>query len=386
MMITWIALGVIAYAYVGYPLILWLVARTRRGPPAPEPPGTWPAITVTIPVFNGARAIAQALDAVLAADYPGPRQVLVVSDGSTDETEQLVHEYAVRGVELYAVPTRIGKTAAETLALTEVRGTIVVNTDASVRLHPGALRALVTALADPEVGVASSRDVSVGSAASTVEGEHGYVGYEMWLRALESRVYGIVGASGSLYAIRAELHRRVLPPHLTRDFAAPLTARLHGLRAVSVPEAICFVPRGRARQHEYRRKVRTMTRGLVTLWYHRALMDPRHYGLFAWMLASHKLVRWLTPPALVVAVLPVALGAGVHGWPRALLGAGVVIAGAGWWWPGAHAPAWLALPAYAAGTVVAGLHAWWYALAGPSMATWDPTDRGGATTPRGGPA
>src|SRR5437879_13251472 len=113
---------------------------------------------------------------------------------------------------------------------------------------------------------------------------------------------GIVGASGCLYAIRAGLHREFVPENLSRDFAAALIARRHGLRAVSVPEAVCFVPRGASLRQEYRRKVRTMARGLRTLWALRALLNPLRYGLFAWMLWSHKLCRWLVPWAALVAL------------------------------------------------------------------------------------
>src|SRR5205814_5211215 len=141
------------------------------------------------------------------------------------------------------------------------------NTDASVRIDRRALKLLVAEFADPAVGVASGRDVSVAHA----EAEANFVykhktAYEMWVRDLETRVSGIVGASGCLYAVRAELHRQAVPGDLSRDFGSALLARRRGLRAVSVPEAVCFVPRGASLRQEYRRKVRTMARGLRTLW------------------------------------------------------------------------------------------------------------------------
>src|SRR5207245_2850849 len=130
-------------------------------------------------------------------------------------------------------------------------------------------------------------------------GEQTYVGYEMWVRGLETRVFGIVGASGCLYAIRKDLHMRSLPEALSRDFAAALAARECGLRAVSVPQALCFVPRSASLRQEYWRKLRTVTRGLTTLWYKRSLLNPARYGLFAWLLFSHKVCRCLTPLAPV---------------------------------------------------------------------------------------
>src|SRR5207245_7635393 len=122
-----------------------------------------------------------------------------------------------------------------------------------------------------------------------------YVGYELWVRDLETSLSGIVGASGCLYAIRRQLQMHTMPDGLSRDFGSALVAREHGYRAVSVPAAVCYVPRSNSLRREYRRKVRTMARGLRTLWHKRSLLSPRRHGVFAWMLWSHKVCRWLTP-------------------------------------------------------------------------------------------
>jgi glycosyltransferase involved in cell wall biosynthesis len=343
-------------------------------------------VSIVLPVYNETAVIAATLEQILALDYPVERrQILVVSDASTDGTDEIVRGFAARGVELLRLPRRSGKTAAENAARSRLRGEIIVNTDASVRIHPQALRALVAALADPGVGVASGRDVSVARVAAAANaGESAYVGYEMRVRELETRLGGIVGASGCLYAIRADLHRHPIPDDLSRDFAAALTACAHGYRAVSVPDAICFVPRATSLRQEYRRKVRTMARGLRTLWYMRWLLNPARSGLFAWKLFSHKLCRWLVPWAGVVGLGVVAWAALVPGvaWAR-VAGAGALgvalCAAVGWLWPVARSmPRLLALPAYAVGGAVAALHAWLLALGGVRTAVWEPTRRAGA--------
>src|SRR5437879_10516437 len=213
----------------------------------------------------------------------------------------------------------------------------------------------------------------------------------MWVRDLETRLRGgggggggIVGASGCLYAIRADLHREFVPENLSRDFAAALIARRHGLRAVSVPEAACFVPRGASLRQEYRRKVRTMARGLRTLWHLRALLNPWRYGAFAWMLASHKLCRWLVPWCLAGAAGALALlAASGSPWATAsLVAAGIVtlFALVGWTWPAARPlPRVVALPAYLVTGAIAALHAWVLALGGDRTAVWEPTRRGEAS-------
>ncbi|HVZ77933.1 MAG TPA: glycosyltransferase, partial [Gemmatimonadaceae bacterium] len=305
--VFWVGVGLWAYAYAGYPALLALLPR--RAVPQSPPHTDWPLLTITVPVHNEASVIADTLDALIAVDYPPDRRhILVVSDASTDGTDAIVQRYAGQGVALFRLPERRGKTAAENAARALLHGDIVINTDASVRVDPAAIKALVRALDDPTVGVASGRDVSVSrTTASGNAGESTYVGYEMLVRDLETRAGGIVGASGCLYAIRRALHALPVPEALSRDFSSALNARLHGFRAVSVPSALCYVPRGATLRQEYRRKVRTMARGLGTLWHRRALLDPLRYGGFAWMLASHKLVRWLLPWASVAMVVALAL-------------------------------------------------------------------------------
>src|SRR5581483_2110910 len=200
-------------------------------------------------------------------------------------------------------------------------------------------------------------------------GEGGYVGYEMWLRALESDVAGIVGASGCFYAARAPLHREAVPEALSRDFAAALIARERGYRAVSVADAVCFVPRTASLVQEYRRKVRTMVRGMGTLRYKRRLLNPFRYGLFAWMLWSHKVCRWLVPWALLAALGVLAAAAATSPaarWVGAAFGAGAAAGGA---------PAVVQLVAFALAGNLAALHAGLKAVRGELAPVWEPTRR-----------
>jgi cellulose synthase/poly-beta-1,6-N-acetylglucosamine synthase-like glycosyltransferase len=376
------AVTFVGYAYVGYPFLLKVVSLFRPGRSRPpNAPTSWPLVSITIPVYNEAATIAATLRRTLEIDYPAERrQIVVVSDASTDDTDTIVQGFADRGVELLRVPVRRGKTAAENAALPLLRGEIVVNTDASIQVPPEALRPLIAAFTDPRVGVSSGRDVSITRlGAESNQGESGYVGYEMWLRDLETRVDGIVGASGCFYAIRADLHQVRVPDGLSRDFAAALVARERGYRAVSVPQASCFVPRTGALHNEFRRKVRTMTRGMQTLMYKRRLLNPARFGLFAWMLFSHKVCRWLAPWAGLVALAALGVLSFTAPWARWLLGGFTVIgvaAAAGWAWPaGRVTPRLLAIPAYVVSGNVAALLAAIGALRGVRHATWEPTRR-----------
>ncbi|HXW97565.1 MAG TPA: glycosyltransferase, partial [Gemmatimonadales bacterium] len=212
----------LAYAYLAYPALLRLFGSFRSAPPAPADTPEWPLISIVVPAYNEEQAIRRTIESLLALDYPaGRRQILILSDASSDGTDDVVRSYADRGVELLRLPTRSGKTAAENAALPLIRGEIVVNTDATIRILPESLKPLIRTFQDPTVGVASGRDLSVGDV--TIEasgGESGYVGYEMWVRSLETRLGSIVGASGCFYAIRRPLHVIEVPPALSRDFAS----------------------------------------------------------------------------------------------------------------------------------------------------------------------
>jgi len=373
--------GFVFYTYLGYPLLLMILAAVRRRHSPVAPLTEWPRISILLPAYNEEAVIRDTLENLLRLDYPADRrQILVVSDASTDRTDAIVGEYASRGVELLRLPHRRGKTGAENAALPVLRGEIIVNTDASVHVERGALKALIAHFADPTVGVASNRNVSVARAPQHPNyAESWYVGYEMWVRDLESRVAGIVGAAGCLYAVRAPIHMRLLPESLSRDFAAGLVARELGWRAVSVREAVCYVPRISSLRREYRRKVRTMTRGMETLYRERQLLNPVRYGLFSWTLASHKVCRWVIPHLGIVALGALACLAWIAPWARWALGfAGfaALCAVVAWFWPeGRRLPKVVAVPAYLVMGNLAPLHASLRVARGEGAPTWEPTRR-----------
>jgi cellulose synthase/poly-beta-1,6-N-acetylglucosamine synthase-like glycosyltransferase len=372
------------YAYVAYPAIVWLVAQTRPRNRFGVHCGDWPSVTVTVPVYNAAPSIGTTLERLLGVDYPGDRlQLVVMSDASNDGTDDIVLTFAERGVELVRAPVRRGKTAAENAAVAVARGDIIVNVDATVVVPVSSLKQLICAFDDPSVGVASGRDISVGRGDDQDTGaESGYTGYEMRLRDLETRAGSIVGASGCFYGIRRSIRGSPLPTGLSWDFASTLVAKQRGYRSVSVPRAVCLVPRTVEIKSELRRKARTMARGLSTLFHFRALMNPFRYGGFALMLVSHKLARWLPYLLLPPAIVALGLLATRNAVAAALLvvsGVGMLIGCASI----AHGSSIRFKPFAFAGFVVAvigaGFLAWVDALRGARMATWDPTPRPSVT-------
>jgi glycosyltransferase involved in cell wall biosynthesis len=368
------------YAYVAYPAIIWAFASKRpRGNDSVQG-NDWPAVTITVPVYNAASSIRITLERLLELDYPRDRlQVLVLSDASNDGTDDVVREFAGRGIELIRAPNRRGKTAAENAAVAVACGDILVNVDATVVVPAGSLKRLIRVFDDPTVGVASGHDVSVGAADKQDTGaESGYTSYEMWVRDLETRAGTIVGASGCFYGIRRLIRVSALPSGLSWDFASTLVGREQGYRSVSVPDAVCIVPRTAEIRFELRRKARTMARGLSTLFHFRALMNPFIYGRFALMLISHKLLRWVPYLLAPVALLALALLATqsssaalvLMGVLAAMLVGTVVIT---YGRPIAFRP--LALAGFAVAVFSAGFLAWLDALRGTRTVTWEPTPR-----------
>ncbi|WP_291156063.1 glycosyltransferase [Gemmatimonas sp. UBA7669] len=381
------------YAFVLYPALVWALARLRRPfamPPEPTRDDDWPELSVLIVAYNEEKRLRKTLDHALATDYPAHKlNVLVVSDCSSDGTDDLVLNYGDPRVRLFRMPERSGKPAGENAAGPHLKGDIVVSIDASILIPRDSLKPLVRALLDPSVGLASGRDISIGDEAREGnKAESSYVGMEMTLRSWETQVHSIVGASGCFYANRRHLQMVQLPPELARDFAAASVARAHGYRAVSVDAATCLVPRTPTLKAELRRKSRTMGRGLATLLYLRDMMNPFKYGSYAWMMFSHKLVRWMLFPSLLGWVFgPLFL---LQSAPYTLvltLGmlVGLALARLVIVWPeNKRLPKLVAFPGYIFISIVAGWRAWLHLLRNEKAAVWEPTQRPVSDMPSAG--
>lgn len=383
MVLIAIPLVLLLYAYIGYPLLLSLIGAGKRAiPNAVDDPAEWPSITVVIPAYNAEGSIARTIDHLLAADYPAAkRQLLVVSDASTDRTDEIVRGYAGQNVELLRQSRRGGKTMGENAAAAHLRSDIVVSTDATIVVPAQSLKQLVRPFADPSVGIVSGRDVSVEAAVASddTRGEAKYSGYEMWVRSLESRSGLIAGATGSLYAMRRALYTSALPPTLTRDFASTLDAYEQRWRTVAADDAICLVARAPSLRAELHRKARTMTHGLDTLWHYRRLMNPLRHGRFALMLISHKLFRWLMFATFPLGLAGLALASVASGWAAVLFVLALAALAAGslavWGAPRHALPAVVALCGYVVVAITASLLAWGRVLRGERVLIWEPTRR-----------
>jgi cellulose synthase/poly-beta-1,6-N-acetylglucosamine synthase-like glycosyltransferase len=320
--VFWVCLAIGLYPYAGYPLCVALLRAIRPRPVRAEPIA--PRVTVVISAYNEAPHIEATVRNKLDQDYPhGLLDVMVVSDGSTDGTDQVLTRLAQQNprIAFFRQEPRAGKTAALNWLLERARGEIIVFADANSMYRPDTVRRLVAPFADPEVGYASGRMLYVDPEGSLVgDGCTAYMRYENALRALESAVGSVVGVDGGVDAIRRALYRPMRPDQLP-DFVLPLAVVEQGRRVVYAPEAVLEEETLTSEGAEYRMRVRVTLRALWALWDKRVLLNPLRFPLFSWQLTSHKLLRYLS-------FLPLAAAAVINwllvprGWIYGMLAAG----------------------------------------------------------------
>jgi hypothetical protein len=336
-LIFWLCIFGVGYAYLGYPLLLAAITGQRDQRHAGDDgPQDWPSLTVLVAARNEARRLSAKLDDVLAQDYPADRlQVIVVSDGSTDDTAAIAGGYAVRGVECIELRDKVGKETAQATGIAAARGEILVFTDVATRIGGAGLRGMAAAFRSDGVGAVSSEDRFV-TADGRPAGEGLYVRYEMWLRQLESRARGLVGLSGSLFAVRRALCDE-WPTDVPSDFVVALRCARRGLKAVSLPEVHGIYPDLKRDSAEFARKRRTAVRGMAGLASAVDVLDFRRHGLYALQAWSHKPARWAVPWFLLGALATNLLLLDAGTIYRVMLGlqvAGYGLAAVGWLVPG----------------------------------------------------
>jgi len=312
----WLAVAMVVYVYAGYPVLLAVWARLRPRPIRASPGAfTLPPVSIVLAARNEGLCLAARLQNLLALDYPADRrQIIVVSDGSTDGTEQVAADF-IPAVELVVRPA-LGKASALNAGVARARHAILVFADARQTFAPDAVRRLVRNFADPSVGAVSGELVldcerTPGAAAESTIGDGVglYWRYEKWLRRHESLVASTLGVSGAIYAMRRSCWRPLPPDTLLDDVLAPMRVVLSGKRVVFDGSALAFDRTAPDASAESRRKVRTLAGNYQLPWLEPALLVPIVNPVWL-QFVSHKLGRLLVPYALVVCLLTSAALAG----------------------------------------------------------------------------
>lgn len=257
-------------------------------------------VSIIVSVYNEAKIIAEKIENALALDYPKEKlEIMVVSDGSTDGTKEIVYDVSSRDTRiiLKGFPERAGKTACLNRVVPAARGNIILFTDANSMFPTDILKKLVRNFADPQVGLVTGW-TRYGNIQDAEDTTGIYSRFERWTKIRESMVSSCVGADGAVFAVRKGLYRMLREDDIN-DFIIPLNVIGQGKRTVIDPEVFCFEQPAEETGQEYRRQIRITTRTLRAIARNLELLNPLRYKSFAFFLLSHKLIRFLTPFLLI---------------------------------------------------------------------------------------
>jgi cellulose synthase/poly-beta-1,6-N-acetylglucosamine synthase-like glycosyltransferase len=301
----WISAIGVVYVYVGYPALAAILARFTR---SRQPASAQPPVSIVIAARNEAPQLPARIENLLSLQYAGDREIIVVSDGSTDDTAAALAPWKdrVRLIELSAS----GKAAVLNAGVRAARHAIVVFADARQMFEPAALAKLVAPFADPTVGGVTGELMLIEDDGRGIgEGVGLYWRYEKWIRRNESAIHSTLGATGAIYALRRSLWQPLPPGTLLDDVLAPMHAVLAGSRVVFEPGARAYDRVSTDAATEWRRKVRTLAGNYQILAQEPRLLVPGLNPVW-WQYVSHKVGRLVVPYALVVLIVTSAALAG----------------------------------------------------------------------------
>lgn len=296
--IFWFLILLILYCYLGYPLILIVLGLFLRKKIKKEE--ITPPVSLLTPVYNEEKIIRKKIENSLSLNYPKDKLEIIVASESDDRTNEIVKKYKDRGVKLFAYPDRKGKPYTIYRTLPECQGEIIVFTDANGMFQKDALKKLVRNFADPKIGCVSGELRYINPQKSAIgESEGIYWRYEVFIKNLESKIHSLLGANGSIYAMRKKLYRP-LSKYRGDDFDLPIRVLQQGYGVVLEPEAI-------SEEEVYAEAIKEFKRKVVIVGWHfrgalvlleKSLKKNQHPLVF--QLISHKILRWLVGFFLVL--------------------------------------------------------------------------------------
>lgn len=307
-LVFWLSMFVVFYTFMGYGILLYIIIKLKRlikGKPAIVTPlnNLLPQCTLVIAAYNEEHFIEQKIKNSLELKYPpGKLKFLIITDGSTDKTVEIVNRYPQ--IQLLHQDTRAGKIAAVHRAMEFVDTEIVVFTDANTFLNPEAIINICRHYTDETVGaVAGEKRVQIDeNADASAAGEGFYWKYESALKKWDSELYSVVGAAGELFSVRRSLYRDVEPDTVLDDFMISMLIALQGYRIVYEPQAYALETASENVTEELKRKIRIAAGGIQSILRLQSLFNPFKYPVLSFQYISHRVLRWTVTPFLLILV------------------------------------------------------------------------------------
>lgn len=292
--IFWAILILFFYTYFGYPILIYFISLFIRNKISKK--DIEPGLTFLITAYNEEKRIKEKLVDTLNLDYPNNKlEIIVVSDASDDKTDEIVKEFIDKGVKLFRVEGRVGKTEVQNQAVKIAQGEIVIFSDATTKYVKSAIRNIVRNYADPTVGAVSGRYRYINPNKTQVgTGTIAFWDYENFIKSNQTKIKTITGCCGCIYSVRKDLYV-ALPRDIISDLVEPLKILEKGYRIVFEPDALAYETTCEKSNEEFKMRVRVISRGMRGIIYMKKLLNPLKYGFVSFQLFSHKVLRWMVP-------------------------------------------------------------------------------------------
>lgn len=302
--IFWLIFGLIFYAYIGYPIFLFVLSKFFNQNEQKELNETneWPNVSLIIAAYNEEQIIASKIENCLAIEYP--RKLLTVwiaSDGSSDSTNDIVKKYMAMHENIYLLEfQRTGKSGILNETMKSINDEIVVFSDANTEYSTDSIKKLIKYFKRLDVGCVSGRLVYRNPGESiSGKGESLYWKYETVLKKMESKLGYVAGANGAIYAIRRELFEPFPPRTVNDDFTLSMKIVMKGFKSIYEENAIVYEDVAPTMESEFNRHVRDGAGHYIAIVYLLGLLNP-FLGLRSFIYLSHRILRWMVPFLLII--------------------------------------------------------------------------------------
>lgn len=300
--IFWLSAFVVFYTYVGYPLLMMVLARfSGKAPKTMAYSLETPPVTLIVAAYNEESILEEKIGNSLSLDYPAEKfNILFISDGSTDGSNEIISRYP--SIKLLYEPERAGKLAAMNRAMKQVDTEIVIFSDANTLLNRDCIYNIIRHYNDESVGAVAGEKKIVAEN-GVAGGEGAYWKYESFLKRLDSRVLTVVGAAGELFSIRKSLYTPLKEDVIIEDFVQSLMICRKGYVVRYEPAAFATERASLYMSDEGERKTRIAAGGFQAMMILKDLLNIFHFGRLSFMYISHRVLRWTACPLALVALL-----------------------------------------------------------------------------------